>query len=107
MEDAGRRQPRLLFFGNDFPSDDTGHLYRVLHRRSAQLKCAQLAHFITLCNHVIKDEITKLPKLWQDKVPDFNNVLTLVDDAAFRKGPLGGAMEGVFLNILQIGMVIG
>ncbi|KAL1801695.1 hypothetical protein ACET3X_002037 [Alternaria dauci] len=104
MEDA---KSSLLFFNNDLPSDDINHLYRVLHRRTAQLSCPQLAHFITLCNQVITEEIAKLPKQWQENVPDFVNVLSLVNDNAFRKGPLGGAMEGVFLNILQIGMILG
>ncbi|TKW55861.1 Conidial yellow pigment biosynthesis polyketide synthase [Colletotrichum tanaceti] len=101
---------RLLFFGNDFPSDNAGNLFRVLSRSSAHLKCAQLAHFIKLCNHVLKDEISKLAKRWQDDVPCFDNVLDLVDDDndnKFRKGPLGGAIEGVFLAIFQIGMLIG
>ncbi|KAI4727455.1 polyketide synthase [Aureobasidium sp. EXF-10728] len=101
------KTPTLVFFGNDFPNDDTGHLYRVLHQRSAHMKCHELAHFITLCNQVIREEIARLPKSWQDQVPDFDDVLTLVDDSAFRKGPLGGAMEGVFLIILQLGLVIG
>ncbi|WYZ36280.1 hypothetical protein EsH8_XII_000030 [Colletotrichum jinshuiense] len=98
---------RLLFFGNDFPSDHAGNLFRVLSRSSAHLKCAQLAHFIKLCNYVLKDEISKLPKRWQDDVPCFDNVLDLIDDDKFRKGPLGGAVEGVFLIIFQIGMLIG
>ncbi|OHE95043.1 beta-ketoacyl synthase domain-containing protein [Colletotrichum orchidophilum] len=97
----------LLFFGNDFPSDHAGNLFRALSRSSAHLKCAQLAHFIKLCNHVLKDEISKLPKRWQDEVPCFDNVLDLIDDEKFRKGPLGGAVEGVFLIIFQIGMLIG
>ncbi|KFA70942.1 hypothetical protein S40288_10229 [Stachybotrys chartarum IBT 40288] len=97
----------LVFFGNESPSDDTGHLFNILHRRSAHLKYPQLTHFIALCNHALCDEVAKLPRVWQNQVPDFTNVLNLVNDAAFRKGSLGGAMEGVFLNILQIGLIIG
>ncbi|KAF2993492.1 putative PKS-like protein biosynthetic cluster [Curvularia kusanoi] len=104
VEDA---KPSLLFFNNDLPSDNINHLYRVLHRRSAELSRPQLAYFIRLCNQAIKEEIAKLPKQWQEKVPDFVDVLSLVNDDVFRKGPLGGAMEGVFLNILQIGMILG
>ncbi|KAK1965638.1 beta-ketoacyl synthase domain-containing protein [Colletotrichum sublineola] len=98
---------RLLFFGNEFPSDHIGNLFRVLLRSSTHLKCTQLAHFIDLCNHVLKDEISKLPKRWRDDVPCFDNVLHLIDDDKFRKGPLGGAVEGMFLIIFQIGMLIG
>lgn len=96
----------FVFFTNDFPTDDTGELFRSLQRHSKDLRWKQLATFLQLCNREIKNEVALLPKSWQDHMPPVDDVLALVNDVSFRKGPLGGAMEGVYLCIFQIGALI-
>ena len=105
VDDVKDVKPTILFFGNDFPHEASG-VFRSLHRCSKDLRCSQLASFLSLSNDAIRDEVALLSRSWQKHVPPVNDFLALVNDAAFRKGPLGGAMEGVFLIVFQIGSII-
>lgn len=96
----------FVFFANDFPADDVGDLFRSLQRHSKDLRCTQLSLLLSLCDRAIRDEVALLPKTWQKHMPTVDDVLALVNDTAFRKGPLGGAMEGVFLCIFQLSAII-
>ncbi|KAK8867287.1 type I iterative polyketide synthase [Apiospora arundinis] len=96
--------PSLIFFPNDFPSD-AGDAFRSLQRHSKDTRCRLLATLLAMCNRAIADEVTLLPKTWQRHVPPVTDFLALYHDAEFRKGPLGGAMEGVYLCILHLGCI--
>jgi hypothetical protein len=105
VDDIRDVNPIILFFGNDFPHE-VNSVFRTLHRCSKDLRCSQLASFLSLCNTAIKDEVALLPRSWQKHVPPVTDFLALVGNTAFMKGPLGGAMEAVFVAIFQIGSII-
>lgn len=94
----------LIFFPNDFPSD-AGDAFRSLQRHSKDTRCRLLATLLDMCNRAIADEVALLPKTWQRHVPPVTDFLALYHDTEFRKGPLGGAMEGVYLCILHLGCI--
>ena len=98
---------KLVFFSNEFPSDDLQDLFRRLHINSKDNRFPSLAMFLDECTTVIKEECLKLPQPLQDLLPPFQFVLALVDRGGFRHGPLGGALESALLCILEIGMLIG
>lgn len=98
----------VILFSHEFPSDDVQELFRGLHRHSKGRKFVLLAAFLTECDHILKEEIARLPKHLQDQLPPFQTVTKLVSNFdELRKGPLGGAWEGAFLCIYQIAMLIG
>jgi asperthecin polyketide synthase len=98
----------LLLFSHEFPSEDVQMLFRSLHRHSKGRKFPLLASFLMECDHIVKEEISKLPKQLQDQLPPFRTVTTLASHFdELKNGPLGGAWEGAFLCIYQIAMLIG
>lgn len=97
--------PPLAFFTNDFPSD-AGDVLRSLQRHSKDARCRHLASMLSMCNRAVREEVARLPKTWQRHVPPVDDLLALFNDTAFREGPLGGSMEGVFLCIFQLGCII-
>jgi asperthecin polyketide synthase len=100
-------RPRLVFFGNEFPTDDLKDLFRRLLRHSRDRRFRVLAAFLEESTVVLKDEVSKLPRPLKDLVPHFANVLTLVEHGDFRQGPLGAAIESALLTVLELGMLIG
>lgn len=105
MDDMKDVKQTIVFFGNDFPHDVNG-VFRSLYRCSKDQRCSSLASFLSLSNDTIKDEVALLPRSWQKHVPPVTDFLAMFSDTAFRKGPLGGAMEGVYLVVFQIGCII-
>jgi hypothetical protein len=98
---------KLVFFSNDFPSDDRKNLFRLLQRLSKDKRFTMLATLLENCTRVLQKENALLPQRLRDLIPPFDDILTLVDSGQFRFGPLGAAMESAFLVILQLGMLIG
>ncbi|OJI79831.1 hypothetical protein ASPTUDRAFT_59858 [Aspergillus tubingensis CBS 134.48] len=98
---------KLVFFGNEFPSDDLKHLFRHLHRHSQDRRFRLLNAFIHEATLVVREEITKLPQYLQNQVPHFESILTLPEHGDFHDGGLGAAMESALLIVLQLGNFIG
>lgn len=98
---------KIVFFSNEFPSDDLRDLFRRLHRHAKDKRFSYLAAFLEESAATIKEEASRLPSPLQDLIPSFNSVLTLADHGDFRHGPLGAAMESALLTVLEIGMLIG
>lgn len=103
----GSPVPRLLFFGNEFPSDDLKDIFRRLVRHSKDRRFRVLASFLDEATRVIKDEISKLPLDLRKHVPHFDTVLTIPEHGDFRQTGLGAAMESALLIVLQLGGLIG
>lgn len=99
--------PRLLFFGNEFPSDDLKDIFRRLVRHSKDRRFRILASFIDEATRVIQDEISKLPLDLRKHVPHFDTVLTIPEHGDFRQTGLGAAMESALLVVLQLSGLIG
>lgn len=97
---------KLVFFSNEFPNDDLKPLFQCLHRHTKDKRFRSLSIFIEECTATLKEEASRLPCYLQDLIPRFETILSLAD-GDYRKGPLGAAMESVFLCVLQLGMFIG
>lgn len=98
---------KVVFFSNEFPSDDLRDLFRRLQRQSKDKRYRYLAMFLDECIDVVKEEARSLPQHVQSLIPNFSSILTLVEHGDFRQGPLGAAMESVILCVLELGMLIG
>ncbi|DAA75798.1 TPA_exp: putative Polyketide synthase [Trichophyton benhamiae CBS 112371] len=97
---------RVVFFSNEFPSDDLKELFRRLDQHSKDRRFRLLSIFLEESTAILKDEVSKLPRPLKELVPPFGSVLGLVD-VDFRQGPLGAAMESSMLTILELGLFIG
>ncbi|KAJ5716446.1 polyketide synthase [Penicillium malachiteum] len=101
-------QHRLVFFGNDFPSDNLADLFRRLHRWSKDAKFRALALFLDESIAVLSTEISQLSQDIPGEVSCLQNVVGLVNAyEAVRTTPIGGALESSLLCVLQIGALIG
>lgn len=98
---------KLVFFGNEFPSDDLKDLFRRLLQHSKDRRFRLLASFLDESIFVLKDEVSKLPQPLKDLVPHFDSILTLAEHGDFRQGALGAAMESALLTVLELCMFIG
>lgn len=103
----GEMQAKLVFFGNEFPSDDLKDLFRRLHQLSKDRRFRTLATFQDEATRVLQHEIAKLPQPIKDEVGHFDNLLALAEHGDFRPGALGAAMESALLTALQLCMLIG
>lgn len=97
---------KLIFFGNEFPTDDLKSLFRGLFLHSKDRRFRQLATFLEESTQVLQKEVAKLPASLKKMVPHFDTILPLID-VDFRQGPLGAAMESALLVVLELGMFIG
>lgn len=98
----------LLFCSNELPKDGIETKLAAIHRRAKDRKFHFLSRFLSECTEVLKAEVAELHPSSRVLLPQFHNVLGLagnLDD--YRDGPLGGALEGALLCVLQIGMIIG
>lgn len=100
-------QVKLVFFTNEFPSDDLKDLFRRLLRQSRDRRFRLLAAFLEESTAVLQHEVSKLPRQLKDLVPHFDTILTLVEHGDFRHGALGAAIESALLTVLELGMLIG
>lgn len=98
---------KLVFFGNEFPSDDLKDLFRRLVQHTKDRRFRHLAAFCEEATFVLKNEVSKLPQPLKDLVPHFDTVLTLAEHGDFRHGALGAAMESALLTVLELGLLIG
>lgn len=107
LEVPGKKKVRVLHFGNEFPPDDLHQLFRRLRLRSKHEDCLLLRQFLSRCAVVIRDEVRHLPAQLRSLFPPIGNVLDLISIPNWRRGPLSGAMEGVLLSLLEMGLFIG
>lgn len=98
--------PRLIFFGNEVPSDGAKDLFRRLRQHSKDRRFRLLSIFLEESTAILKEEAAKLPKQLQELIPHFDSVCALAD-VDFRQGPLGAAMESALLTILELALFIG
>lgn len=102
----GPSYPRLIFFGNEVPSDGAKDLFRRLCQHSKDRRFRLLSIFLDESAAILKEEAAKLPKQLQELIPHFETVCSLAD-VDFRQGPLGAAMESALLTILELALFIG
>ncbi|TVY39235.1 Atrochrysone carboxylic acid synthase [Lachnellula occidentalis] len=102
-----RGKMRLCYFSNEFPHDDLKDLLRRLHIHSKDTRYTILAKFIREATLALREEVRLLPTTLRALVPPFETVFNLVDHAALRNGPLGGAIDGMLLCAVQLAILIG
>ncbi|KHN97625.1 Beta-ketoacyl synthase [Metarhizium album ARSEF 1941] len=100
-------QARLVYFGNEFPSDDLNDLFRKLLQHSKDRRFRSLSAFLDEATLVLQEEVAKLPHNTRSQVPHFDNIVTLAENGYLRELGLGAAMESALLIVLQIGLFIG
>ncbi|OJJ08490.1 hypothetical protein ASPVEDRAFT_89706 [Aspergillus versicolor CBS 583.65] len=100
------RHARLVFFGNEVPSDGAKDLFRRLRQHSKDRRFRLLSIFLEESTAILKEEAAKLPKQLQELIPHFDTVCSLAD-VDFRQGPLGAAMESALLTVLELALFIG
>lgn len=98
---------RLAYFSNEFPRDDLKDLFRHLHVHSKDTRYPTLARFINQATLAIHEEVRLLPVTLKTLVPPFETIFSLADHSALRNGPLGGAVEGMLLCVVQLAAIIG
>ncbi|KAJ6443403.1 Non-reducing polyketide synthase vrtA [Purpureocillium lavendulum] len=104
---ASGSDPTLLYFGNEFPSDDLNELFRRLQQHSKDRRFRLLNALLEESTLVLQDEINKLPHHIRSQVPHFDNIVTLAENGYLRDLGLGAAMESALLLVLQLGLFIG
>ncbi|KAK8104435.1 uncharacterized protein PG998_011468 [Apiospora kogelbergensis] len=99
---------RLFLFSHELPSGDVQDLFRRLHRYAKSPNYPFLARFLGTCVSLLREEVQKLPRRQRESVPPFSDVATLGSEwEHLRNGQLGGAWEGAFVCIYELGMLIG
>ncbi|PCG96050.1 Acyl transferase/acyl hydrolase/lysophospholipase [Penicillium occitanis (nom. inval.)] len=98
---------KVIYFSNEFPSDDTRDLFRRLRVHSKDKRHPTLARFIAEATAALRGEVAGLPSSLRATVPKFDSIFSLEEQTALRQGPLGGAIDGVLLCALQIATLIG
>ena len=98
---------RLAYFSNEFPRDDLKGLFRHLLVHSKDTRYSTLARFINQATLAIHEEVRLLPVTLKTLVPPFETIFSLADHSALRNGPLGGAVEGMLLCVVQLAAIIG
>lgn len=98
---------KVLYFSNEFPTDDLSTLLRRLHSHSKHSSHPILARFLSEATRVLRNEVSQLRVELGQLVPAFESVTTLAGETKLRKGPLAQSIDGVLLCVLQLGMYIG
>lgn len=97
----------LIYFSNEFPSDDLSYLFRRLHNHSKHRSHPILARFLQETTRALRQEVSRLRAELAHLVPAFESVTTLAGESELRKGPLCGSIDGVLLCVLQLATYIG
>ncbi|KAI1371168.1 ketoacyl-synt-domain-containing protein [Hypoxylon crocopeplum] len=98
---------KVLYFSNELPNNDLQQLLRRLHNHAKDRKHPILARFIEEATSVVAEEVRLLSAGVRALVPPFESVLNLADLSDINKGPLGGAIEGVLLCVIELASLIG
>lgn len=104
---AGVKEPTLIYFGNEFPTDDLNDLFRRLQQHSKDRRFRLLNAHLEESTLVLQDEVNKLPHYIRSQVPHFDNIVTLAENGYLRHLGLGAAIESALLLVLQLGLFIG
>ncbi|KAI9792875.1 MAG: Type I Iterative PKS [Piccolia ochrophora] len=98
---------KLIHFSNEFPKEDLRELFRRLQVHSKDKRHSVLASFLEEATLAVREEVRQLPRALKNLMPAFESIISLVDHADLRKGPLGGSMEGLLLCVVELGALIG
>lgn len=103
----GDNKLNLVYFSNEFPSEDLSYLLGRLHIHSKHHSHPILGRFLDEASRALREEVGKLRAELSILVPEFETVTALARESELRKGPLCTSIDGVLLCVLQLGMYIG
>lgn len=107
LETVEHIRMRVAYFSNEFPGDDLRDLLRRLLVHSKDKRHPILAKFIHEATEALKEEVRLLPNSLRALISPFETVFNLADQDELRTGPLGGAVDGMLLCVLQLATLIG
>lgn len=107
MDHDGINKHGLIYFNNEFPSDDLSSRLRRLKSYSKHRDHPILGRFLDEATRALRQEVGDLRTELSQLVPDFESVISLAGDIQLRSGPLCGSIDGVLLCVLQLGTYIG
>ncbi|KAI1421559.1 putative polyketide synthase [Xylaria sp. FL1777] len=97
---------RVIYFSNEFPSDDLQQLFRRLLHRSKDRRHPHLARFLDEATLAIRDEVRHLLPVFRSLIPPFETILDFAQFTSLRMGPLCGSIDGILLCVVEIGTLI-
>jgi len=97
----------LILFSNELLGDDLAEVLGRLHFHSKDKKHAYLSEFLQHATIAFRDEVGKLSDVNKSQVPYLESIHELCNHDDLRTGNISGAIEGVILVVLQIGLLIG
>ena len=97
----------LIYFGNQFPSDDLSYLIRRLYSYSKYDSHPILGRFLHEATRALRQEVGQLRAELAHLFPAFESITSLAGDSELRKGPLCGSIDFVLLCVLQLATYIG
>ncbi|EED18910.1 polyketide synthase, putative [Talaromyces stipitatus ATCC 10500] len=97
----------LVYFSNEFPSEDLQNLFRQLHSHSKDKNHPVLACFLNEATWAVKDEVRRLPTELKQLISPFETILSWAEDTELREGLICGAVDGVLLTVVQLATYIG
>ncbi|KAF2234159.1 putative polyketide synthase [Viridothelium virens] len=106
-DENGGLKLNLVYFSNEFPSDDLSSLFTRLRESSKRHDHPVLSRFLDAATQTLRQEIGRLHTELSHLVPAFESVTTLAGELELRKGPLCGSIDGVLLCVLQLATYIG
>jgi hypothetical protein len=107
LESFEYHKMRVAYFSNEFPGDDLRDLFRHLHVHSKDKRHPILNNFIYEATEALREELRLLPNALRNLVPHFDTIFGLADHDDLRTGPLGGAIDGMLLCVLQLATLVG
>ncbi|KAI0434440.1 putative polyketide synthase [Xylaria sp. FL1042] len=102
----GASKMKVIYFSNEFPSDDLQQLFRQLLQRSKDRRHPHLARFLNEATLAVRDEVRHLVPTLRNLIPPFETILDFAQFTNLRQGPLCGSIDGILLCVVEIGTLI-
>lgn len=102
---------KVLYLSGEIPQGDPEGDQRTLFRRlnllSKERDHVVLASLLQCVTRALKDECSRLSRVYRDLIPPFESVLDLTDHVVhLRQTPVGGAIERVLVLVVQLGSFV-
>ncbi|KAI9727729.1 MAG: Non-reducing polyketide synthase PKS8-1 [Chrysothrix sp. TS-e1954] len=97
----------VVYFSNEFPTDDLQKLFRRITNHSKDRGHPLLAQLISEITWAIKEELRWLPTSLRQSIAPFDSVLSWAECTELREGILGSSVDGVLLIVIQLAMYLG
>lgn len=96
----------LTYFSNEFPPDDIATILRNIRFLAQDKRHPVLESFLLKATEAVRREIELLPGELRNTFPAFPCITSLWGEHELRQGSLSGAIDGVLLCVVQLGIYI-